>query len=461
MNVYAPEITAVKRRGLPRLAAVLCWGAALLNTALLCFFIHENAFQVPYLDGWDSLGRMETVKEQGFSWDSLSRWYGTHRGPFPRMLEYFIAFRTDLNLMAVIWLDAAVSLMTCGVIWYWIFRERRVFGKTGTMCLFAVSLLLLHSARPWLNWIWVEKMSCFISIFFAVSGLAILAAPSPGWKRLAAAGVCGFVSNFSLASGAVFWPAAFFLLLTRQYPNKQQRSLTLFFWAALSFEVLRHYCQGYSPLWYPPAKEHIPEDPLRFISFIFVYLGAWLCPENTAGSVTVSWWMGFIGLQLYVLFYSYAFLEKPSLRLPLGGLAALGMFSIGSAVLTALGRAGLGLRVALNPQYDTGCLFWLSIFIAAAALLHHFREHEMRFRIPLASFLTVIFGMAFCSSLLSLQDMKTKGDEVKTMVQAIVDGKPEIYKNLYFNDIEININHIRQNKLCVFRSDEALKRYLS
>lgn len=163
---------------------------------------------------------------------------------------------------------------------------------------------------------------------------------------------CG--RHLLICHGFVFWPVALFVLLTIPAPAGKTRPVALAFWLFTTIVVYGLYLAGFRMTDLGTAGLSAATMASRYIRFVFVYLGSPL-----AGKYGMAF--GVFGVALLV---ALPYVLVRFRGMPFGELLpflAIGLYSIGTALVTGAGRIAYGSEWGSASRYTTvGNLLWVA-----------------------------------------------------------------------------------------------------
>ncbi|HIJ74424.1 MAG TPA: hypothetical protein HPP83_10015 [Candidatus Hydrogenedentes bacterium] len=371
---------------------LLAWGVCAVLAAIpliiLIPLIARYGFRAPFWDEWFLVPTIDRLFSGQLTFTDLWSQHNEHRPLFPRLVMLGLARMThwDLrwNLVCNVLLGLTWLGGTLGLVW----NTARRASKPVAPWIVPVMAFVILSWAQMENWIWGWQLLVFMNSTAVAVGVFLLAGNPWRWTRFAGALAAGVVATYTMASGLLFWIALFPLTLTDTRLPKPQRILAALLWMLMAILTFQSYLFRYfKPTVSPPLDAFI-RNPFGFLQFAVLYLGGPL-----TGLLTAPAWHGvapavppyaFIpglaGLALAAAMLTYYVKKRP---IPLHALApwiCMALYAGGAAVLTAVGRIGLGVQNALISQYmTTGAIFWAAS-AGAAMTLRPYPLHLPRFR---------------------------------------------------------------------------------
>ena len=330
---------------------------ALLPPLCTSWHVLRNAVNVPFWDHWALASLMVTQAQERLDWSELAAPHNGHRILLPRLA--FLGL-SALSSWDVRWEQAAsLAFAAASLALLALLVRRTVRVHEGPLVLAAS--VLTFSLIAWENWSWGFQLQVAMVGFFAVL-TAWLASVARGRARdvlamlLAASG-----GAFSFAAGLVLYPLVLgaVLLVPAALPSRR-RALQALLVAVVMVAVGGAYVSGSPPATISDAAG------LQLGRYALAFLG------GTMGSVGVAWGQ-LLGLLVVAAWAACSLLlwkRAPALRGRALPWIMLGGFALGSALLTALARSGMGLEQALVPRYVTlSTPLWIATLALGALLL--------------------------------------------------------------------------------------------
>lgn len=313
---------------------------------------------IPQADEWHSLALYDTIRRQGDSLIRLFEPHNEHRLFFPRLVlfsDYLFFGGYGLFDKAVILLVQVLET----ALFVWLIR-RTGAGAAARRGLCALVVVLLFSLYQSENFQWAFQVQ-FVGIFACASlcctlfarGLAADASGRRSAVLIAVAYLLALVATFTMANGIL----AGLVLVAMAVVARTRRVIvaaTIAVAAALilAFSIGYHIDDGQesvAALW-----QHLP----RVLAFAAGYLGNF-------SRFGIESQIGFGGLGLLAMVGIAGVMlvrrDRDATRLALLGIA---FFTVGSALITALGRSGMGMDQIASSRYSTGAaIFWAAILV--------------------------------------------------------------------------------------------------
>ena len=324
------------------------WGPALVVVAVILRY----GVNVPYAEEWDFVLFFSSLERGTLRWIDLWAPHNEHRVPIPKLVMLLLAPLTRWNLRAEMLLSATLaflSLLMLLALARPALEEARPWGRVWAT--FTMSLLVFSLAQVG-NWLWGWQLTWFITVFSAILSVTLatwsLERERP-WPYVLATALAAFVCQWSLASGTVIWPMS--ALVLAFHP---QRGRLLGFWLAAALGSTLFYAMDYTR---PPGSPSLGvalAEPVLFVRYIGFYLAGPFGRNAGIGLAVAAIFVGFAGI------VARRHWRRPALFVPW---LAIGGFALANAMLTGLGRLGMGVHQAQTTRYVT-----ISLLLAAAVV---------------------------------------------------------------------------------------------
>ena len=388
--------------------------AALAPAALIAFLVHRYGVNVPFWDQWMLVDPLIEMELGRFPWANVFSQHNEHRMVFPKLVMLGLAQLTRWNTLAEMW----CSVVLAGVCLVMLLAlARPTLNETGPVArLWAVAMLstMVFSLAQWENWFWGFQLTWFLGTLAAIAVVALttwsLDAPRP-WRYVAGAAFSAIVCQYSIGSGLAVWVSGAMVLAF----HRDWRSL-LSAWIVIAIVAIAIFFIGYvKPPTHPPLTAAV-ERPAAFMAYLGNYLAGPLGRHAAIGYFVA---VTFVLLGAVLL---PRLRREPRLVLPW---IAIGAFAGANAVLTGIGRAGMGAEQGMSSRYVTIASL-LSIALVPLGLL--VLRNQKPARVASA---VLVGGAGLLSVLVLLSDVRS--------VQHVVNEG----------------GRLRQARECVLRLDEA------
>jgi hypothetical protein len=337
---------------------------ALIPLAFLIWVVARYAVAVPYLDQWELVPLLEKTYHGELTFHDLWEQHSEHRILFPKIIMLILARLTGWNIRYELACNLVLALGIFAVLVGQLNMTSRRLGVPTLAGMIPAVSLIVFSIGQYQNWLWGWQLQMFLNLLAVTAGIVLLANEPFRWIKFAAAALLGVVANYSFANGALFWPIGLFLLLA---VKSGARKKAVAGWLVIGTLTLSIYFYHYQkPQEYPPLTL-LFKMPVEYAVFVFKYLGT-ICAGGVGGSLSVDGVLAFaFGLAgtVVIAWAGWMLLRRniadAGTLLPYFGLS---LYSIGSALLTGIGRLGFGTNQALASRYCTMVVpLWVSLVV--------------------------------------------------------------------------------------------------
>ena len=374
-------VTQNKRRARPAAdrseaasASFIRWLASPLHLILLLLtlvppvvtlvYVLRNGLDVPVVDQWNNSVPIALKAATGtLQVSDLFRQLNEHRFFFTHLITAILTVTTRWNLrveMMVIFAIACANLLLAAILLWRSDRRAFAFGIVPISA-------LLFSLRQHTSWLLSIQTSWHLIIFWFLLLLYVARFSRVGWRALAICALLGLCMTFTTLHGLLIWP----LMLVGFWLLGYRKPGYLGFWliaAAVSIGLF-FYQYNFSIMGADRGGQSagIVTDPLKILAYAITYLGnpfvltggEWALPAALIGAS---------GLIVGSANLIYLVRRDHSWRGVVIWLVMAG-FSVGAALLTALGRSHIFLEYPAQPLLDRYVTPSLLLWIAFVALM--------------------------------------------------------------------------------------------
>jgi hypothetical protein len=313
-----------------------------LPALLLAALIISRVVNVPFWDEWELMPIFQHLHAGHFYWSDFWLQHNEHRLLFPTLALVGLDYITRWSVLAECLASLAVAAGSFVLL-------KKIAVKSGTSRNETILLLLL--ALVWFspvqieNWLWGWQLEWFMNIFgimLAAFGISRIKGKqvSPGNLALILCG--GILAQYSLGSGTLVWPIVLAVLIYMRVAVKNL-AIVGFTGAVTTFLYYFHYSNDGGV-----SKSLAAHKPVQFSEYVLGYLGRPLSflhkPALAIGFVLLC---SFIGLSVYLFVRQKALFRQSVVWV------MLGLYAIGSALITGLARLGFGVNEAYSSRYTT------------------------------------------------------------------------------------------------------------
>jgi len=341
--------------------------------------IFQYGVDTPWGDQWDATATrplFEKMDAGTLGPADFFAFHNEHRILFPRLLSLAVGTLTYWNIRAelmVLWILACL----CSVNLWRVAQETGWQDNRNGPWLLLGANLLLFSPLQWENLLWGFQIGFFLPLATMTACLWTARSLRRPFDFIAAMALC-LISTFSIASGFASWflTAPLLLLWNRKMPARSEK-IWWSIWTATAVASVGLHFRGLSQPTGHPSPLLAFAHPLEAIQFTLTYLGTPFCTGTALDRLAVAQLSG--GILLFLLLASVAYLwhwrrDRTLLpnSLPWVSLASIALVN---AVLTTLGRLGLGTDAAIQSRYVSFAIMLpIGLLFLLTLVLRHRRE---------------------------------------------------------------------------------------
>lgn len=339
-----------------RVGPLLLLFVAFLPACFTGVLIIKYGVDIPHADEWEIALLFEKFAQGTLSFRDLFAQQNEYRQLFPNLIFLSLGWLTKWNVRY----ETLVSFLLACLTSFNIYRlGRQTVGDSRLRRLRAYILvnLLIFSPVQYGNWLYGQQLIYFIPIACVTTCLraAYDGDLRMGTKFLICA-ILSTVSTFSSANGVLCWVVtAPVLLWSSSLEELLRKSWWAMAWAAgIAFNLLLYLYNYHKPVQHPELSDalyHPAQAALYFLSLLGRPLAL--------GRIVMSATMGAILLTVFAwscLRFLRLQRETEDARRMLVWLM-LAAYSILTALLVTIGRAGFGVETSLTSRYTTFTLY--------------------------------------------------------------------------------------------------------
>ena len=331
------------------------WPALLLSLAppaYICIAIYLYSVNLPQWDEWGLALLHERFANGTLSVSDLFAQFNEYRQFFPNLVFVVVGYLNKGDLRFVMY----VSFITACLISYNIYK---LSGMTLSLSpshrwwLLAATNLLIFSPVQAVNWLQGQQLIYFIPGAVLTTCLRIAYSnTSRSRMKLLSCGLLCFISTFSSANGVICWilmvPA---ILWAPAWVDLRHKAVWLCGWL-LSFALcIGMYLNGYRKPPAHPELTHVFAHPAQDLFYWLSLLG-----RPLFGRIFLSAATGALLIALFLWATGIYLRHRKSGSEIVDGMLCwliLGAYSIITALLITVGRAGFGISQSLSARYAT------------------------------------------------------------------------------------------------------------
>jgi hypothetical protein len=341
---------------------------ACLPIILVAAYIYRFGINLPFWDQWKVVDLLIKKQYGTLSFADLFRQHNQHRPFFPRLLWIALAEFTHYNVNTQLWLNLSLVI---GTFIFFIEHSAQIFRRLGRSLpslLIPFLSLLIFNLGHFESWLQGIQTIMFLQITCVVAGFLLLSESERGLSFILAL-VLGIVGTFSMATGLLYWPIGFGLLLLAS-PQKKS-ALKILAWLIVSILAIGIFFAG----WTSANAIHFTyllSHPIQWANWFLNFLGA---PIH--GIRQYAWLPGLLSLCIYVALLGDA-IRSGQWRVLLPHFA-IGLFILLTAGAISIGRMETGMNKSVVSRYFTITVWYWAAMLSLLPLLNFRKIHLMFF----------------------------------------------------------------------------------
>ena len=334
-----------------RLSSTIAALLALIPFLFLVRFCARLYVDVPFFDQWGMVQRLDHLASGTLTVADFWGQHGEHRPLVPIAVMLVLAWLTRWQIGWEIAFNLGLGATIFGIFCTYLMTAWRSRGGA-PLWLVPVVSLLVFSPVQWENWLWGWQMTVFMCAAATVLGAYLIASGVQGRGAFAGALACGVWATYSFASGLVYWvsqPAGVWI------GGGARRGALLSAWAVTAAITMATFFYHFERPSQPSMLSNFAslEACQRYVLYVLAYAGAPIVSETVTQAATA-------GAAVIAVFAALA-IRLRSARTETVFLFPflVGAQTIGTAAVSGLGRAWMGVEQALSSRYTTfAVLLW-------------------------------------------------------------------------------------------------------
>jgi hypothetical protein len=434
----------------PRLVQWIAFWLTLLPPCLLALLIFRYILHFPELDQLAYFTFFEKLSHASVIFGDL----------FCQMNEYW-KFFPNLVFVALGWLtrwdvryEMMLTFLTACLISFNVYRlaERTISGgRIPRLMLFLIANLVIFSPAQYENWLQGQQLVYYFPIACVITGLLIAGSD---WNLNVMFGVCealSVVSTFSSANGILCWLIVLPVLVLTDSSRRSARRWLVVLWTIGLVASAALYLFHYHKPWWSPSPATALFHPLQAVAYFLGFLGAFL----TMGKEKIAVVVGLILTSAFALSCFYFYRHRADLTLARRMIIWLmiGGYSVLTALMTTIGRVGLGVGQSQNNRYIGYSVYLLVALVFLVSIItRDFANRNLsairairlrRVAFLFAGVLVLFQPFIFVRSINRMAQMRTTLLQAKALV-LFINLKPDpilvkiLYPDLQFLTREAN-----------------------
>jgi len=354
--------------------------ASLIPIIVVLIYIAQTGRNVPFWDDWAHLVPIAMKTQSGtLTPADIFDQNVDHRVAFASLLTAILTATTDWNIRVNVLANVFIAVINFALL---VSMFRRQQGAIWLLLALPFAALVF-SIRQRTNWVWQMETCWHFTLMFLLLMLWTLQKFSRSGRTLVLAAVFTVCMTFSTLHGLLGWPLLFVTAWMLGYRKPRYLAFMLvagmvcvgLYFTNFDFAVIGADDTG--------NAAGLMTDPVRLVHYTVTFLGgAFVVHEDEF--VLLSTVFGIVGLGLLLLNAGYLLRQTRSFS-TIAIWLALAAFSVGSGLLTALGRGRIFPeaipRQPLLDRYVTASSWlWVGLFALIALTLYHVFRSENRSR---------------------------------------------------------------------------------
>jgi hypothetical protein len=345
------------------------WTPILLTFLPFAFaigFIATHAVNVPYTDQWELVPLLEKTILGRLEFQDVWVQFNEHRILFPKLLMLGLAQLTHWDVRYEIGLSCCLISGVMLLIGWQIIQTSKGLSLPALRWAIPICSLGVFSFSQYENFLWGWQLTLFLSLFAVVVAIVLLGNPPFGWGKFVGSVLSALVGTYSFANGMLCWPIGV-VLLWWLLAGRKERVLATTLWSLAGLLSIGAYLWRYTSPPEHPSLLALFKKPLGFVAYFFAYCGSICAHVGEDGFVSQKTWGVIFGAASLLLWAWAACRIWGRFRANFKTFApyfALSAYSLGSALMTAIGRTGFGANQSLTSRYCTLTIpFWVCLIL--------------------------------------------------------------------------------------------------
>lgn len=441
-------------------AHVWKWAPAAVCIAVVLAFCLLFHYQAPYHDHWDLIPFYGAMQSGELAFRDMFALHGNHW----HASGYAVLLGLSQWTGMAHGVESVASLVFAGLGFVALIR---ILSRSMTLLsvpnaaawVYGLSAFFLFSLDQSANWLWGWQVAVFINLAGALWTIERLTAGSVTMGKTLIAAVACAIAIYAFGTGWALIPIGFALLIFQRAHTTGEGRGALVLWSLLTLLLVWHFFRALNDTAASYATASIPNlfDIKTWLGLAHYALNFVASPifRFARDSSLVAMAIGFA-----ILIWSLWTLRK-SQKGPIGQatapLLALAAFSLGSGLLTAIGRwESFGVQHAFVSRYISfGSFFWIAVFVLAVfaiAKTSH-KTHKRTFTV-----LSLLFVMKLGNIPSVVQKSVEISNQVSLASQQLVIAYPEVPPETYavlhnpLQTIEPELDLLFEHKASLFLS---------
>lgn len=421
-----------------RPARLLAFGLTLLPPCFLAVLIFTYSVDLPQWDQWGYVPFFEELSRGSFPVSKLFAQVNEYRQFFPNLVFLTLGWLTRWDVRYEMW---ALFLLAC-LISFNVYRLARLtIGGAGPrrILLFFMANLLIFSPSQSENWLQGQQLVYYVPIACITGCILVAHSRLPPIARFAVCACLSTISTFSSANGGLCWVVVLPVLLTAPRSPIPGRKWFVTAWVLGFLSNAAFYLRGYYKPWWSPSPLTALANPLQAVLYFLRFLGAPLGLEKGKLAALV----GILLLSLFAVGCAFVirYRHDSTVVRRMTPWLMVGAYSILTAVMTMIGRVGLGVGQSMNVRYIGYSVYLVVSLIFLVPLITDklFSENKLSGHRRLAhvtAALAILFllwqPLVYAKGIQRMKEMRRKVLQAKASVLLIdIAPDPDLVNTLY------------------------------
>lgn len=447
----------MQKKTIIRIALVLL---SLLPAGYLIHLVLKYHVDVPILDQWELIPVLDKTYKGSLTIKDIWQPHNEHIIFFPKLIMIKLARSTRWSILYELLTNILLGIGIFVTICYQLIKTDRI-GNLRTYLLIPIVSLITFSINQSQNWLWGWQIQMFLNVLAVAVGIMLLAYYAEKWLHFSFALFMGIIAAYSFSNGVVYWAVGLLVLFFVRHANRKSKVIKIIIWICASLLI----AYTYWPLFVYKCQRPTDHTPLSFIlqhkleftRYVLAYLGNPVCNYYQATAII----SGIFGLVVFGFSASFLLISRRvglNLLLPYIG---MGLYVLGSAILTGTGRAGLGVEQAMVPRYATiANLFWISnivlLFIFADAPRDKSKSKTVPRWFVTGPIVIIIVLVMTVNSVKAVKNFKNYYELFSRAQIALRTGTNELFLKLLYPDVKVVKERrvvLKKYELSAFRED--------
>ena len=323
---------------------------AIFPALILGWLVWRYGVNLPVWDEWNVPGVaiVQSVTEQ-ITWQDWIHQHNESRKLFPRLLFVSLARLTNWNIKY----EMLVSfLLACSISFnvYHLSKITLNCSPRKRSVYLLLANLLIFSPMQWDNWLWGLQAITFVPIASITASVAIIFSRNSLFIKFVSSGILATIATFSFANGLLSWIVIFPALIWFGQGKKQTTQIVAG-WLLLFVLNLTVYFHGYVKAETTPSFLEVFVNPFRTIAYFVSFIGSPLGLET----LQINLFFGSIVIIMlcFCCYYFWRNQQNYQLLNRTFPWLLICSYTVGSGILTTVGRVGYGVEQSLESRYIT------------------------------------------------------------------------------------------------------------